>query len=126
MEDQLKMLDQAEAHFKNHRFSEGANLVWQASFQAIAEAAHALNLPCNNKAEAHQAAKTLDQIRPNPELRYINTLLHAAIYTKEAATRHIPSENQWEPDEYVEYLHNKRIMVNALNAIAKETIPITA
>lgn len=126
MNKQLAMLDEAEVHFNNHRFTEGADLVWNAAFQSIAQAARALGIPCENRDQAWPAAKKLDQIRPNPELRYITTILHASVYPEYAATQHEPDENQWEPHEYIDKLDGHRQMVAALQRITEEKATLIA
>ena len=126
MSAQLKMLDQAEVHFRNHRFVEGADLVWNAAFQALAQAAQTLGIPCENRDQAWPAAKQLDQIRPNPELRYKTTIIHASVYQDYAATQHEPDENQWEPHEYIDKLDRHRQMVTALQRIAQEKAALIA
>ena len=120
MSAQLEMLDQAEVHFRNHRFVEGADLVWNAAFQSLAQAANLMGIPCNEKAEAYTAAETLDRISPNPETDYGSVILLAGIYPKSAATHHNPTQWQWEPEEYIEYLEDHRIMVKALESLTKE------
>lgn len=119
----LKMLDQAEVHFSNHHFAAGADLVWNAAFQATAQAARALELPCNDKKQAYEVAEYLDRNRPNPELRYVNYLLHAGIYPTLAANQCHLAEDQWRPGEYLEYLPHKRKLVVALEAITKNPTP---
>ena len=126
MNKQLAMLDEAEIHFRNHRFIEGADLVWNAAFQSLAQAAQALGIPCENRDQAWPAAEQLDQIRPNPEIWYITTILNASAYPRYAATQHEPDENQWEPHEYIEYLEDHRQMVAALRTIAHEKLAMTA
>ena len=126
MKEQLEMLDQAEVHFRNHRFIEGADLVCKASFQAITQTAQAMNMPCNNKKEIYDFAKYLDRNHPNPEIRYITTILHAGVYPEYAATQHEPDENQWEPYEYIHYLHGHRQMVTALHNITQEKAALIA
>ena len=69
-------------------------MIWNASLQAVVEAAAALNLPCRTNDEVHLAAETLYQIRPNPEIRYTITLLHASLYPEEATTPNDPTEWQ--------------------------------
>ena len=118
----LKMLDQAEIHFANHHFTEGGDLVWNAAFQAAAAAAHALGLPCNNKKEAYEVAEYLEQNRPNSEPTYVNYLLNAGIYPTLAANQCHLAEDQWSPQEYIEYLPHKRKLVTALEAIAQNPI----
>ena len=124
----LLMLDQAETHFRNHRFPEGADLVRNACFQALAEAAHTLNLPCSSRSEAWTAAETLEQIRPhpNPYIKYSISLLHANTYVLEAETRDEPGEDPRLPHEYIEKLYDKRIMIAALTAIAQEQSAVPA
>ena len=122
MNPHLKMLDEAEDHFNKHQFIEGAHLVWTASLQAVVAAAKALDLPCDTNGEAHLAAESLDRIRPNDEFSYATTLLHASLYPQEAATHLDPTTWQWEPEEYIESLYNKRLMIAALTAIAHDPV----
>lgn len=117
MNQQLEMLDQAEVHFKNQRFIEGADLVWNASFQALAQAAGAMGIPCNEKDEAYEAAAILDRICPSLETDYGSVILLAGIYPKSAATYHNPTQWQWATEEYLEYLEDHRITVKALEAV---------
>ena len=123
MNSKLNMLDQAETHFINHEFSPGADLVRNACFQALAEAASTLGIPCASNSEAWTAAEKLDQIRPhpNPHISYSLSILHAGTYVKSAATHHNPTSRQWEPHEYIEGLYDKRIIIASIEAIAQET-----
>ena len=47
-----QLLDAAEQEFRHHRFTAGANLVWDAAYQSVASAASRDNLPCRNVQEA--------------------------------------------------------------------------
>ena len=104
----LQMLDRAEVLFQVHCFTEGADLVRNATYQALKQAARTLNIPCRNQEQAYQAAKTIESLSREQNIHYITTLLHAGVYPSEAENRQTPTEDQWDPEEFIDHLDGHR------------------
>ena len=110
-----KLLDAAEQEFRQHRFTTGANLVWDAAYQSVAIAARRANLPCRTEAEAYDAAEALDRKHKGESLDYWLRLRVADVFRTQAAHRGQDGDWLWEPDEYLESMAGIRFMVNHIS-----------
>ena len=119
MDAQMRMLDEAEAHFNAGQFIKGADLVWQAAYGAVTNAAARAGHPCRNKTDAFRFAKTLRPPEHLPELKHWHriNLSAAEAYIKQANQVEPDSYWPWEPREYIETLDSIREMVEHLNAL---------
>ena len=121
----LQMLDRAEVLFQVHCFTEGSDLVQKATFQALTQAARVMNIPCHNQEQAYEAAKTIDSLSPEQNIHYTTTLLHAGVYQSEAENRQTTTEDQWDPEEFIEHLDGHRDAILELLAFvnAQKAVP---
>ena len=115
MRTPTQLLDAAEQEFRQHRFTAGADLVWNAAYQSIAAAARHANLPCRNAQEAYDAANLLDQQKPDSPLHHWIRLRLADTFHTQAAHHGGDGDWQWSPDEYIESLAGIRLMVSHLS-----------
>ena len=124
-----QLLDAAEQEFQHHRFTAGANLVWDAAYQSVAAAASRDNLHCRNEQEAYDAATLLNQQQPDHPVDHWLQLRLADVFRSQAAHHGENADWQWAPDEYIENLYGIREMVAHLsqNGMAvKTSAPSTA
>ena len=108
----VQMLDAAEQEFRHHRFTAGANLVWDAAYQSIAAAAHCINLPCRNEQEAYDAATLLDQQPSDDPAHHWIRLSLADAFRTQAAHHGGDGDWLWDADEYIESMVGIRLMVS--------------
>ena len=64
MSTPAKTLDHAEQRYRDGDFHMGADLVWQAAYNAIEAAAQQLGMPCHSEAQAYAVAACLDRSKP--------------------------------------------------------------
>lgn len=118
-----QLLNRAEQEFRQHRFTSGADLVWDAAYQSVAIAAKHANLPCNNEQEAYDAAAHLDRIQQETSPDHWLRLQAADVFRTQAAHYGEDGDWQWEPDEYIECLGDIREMIAWLSQ-SETTAPV--
>ena len=116
MNQHIKALDNAERHFQAGRMREGADLVWNATYTAVKDAARRHNLPCASETDVFTSAPTLDVICPHPFVIHALHLSAADLYRHQTSGDDIPDEIRWEPHEFVENLAGLRLMIQNLEA----------
>ena len=114
MNAQLRMLDQAENHFRRQEFQDGAALVWQAAAQSVTAAGDRAGLPCGTTRDIYAAALAMNRLHPAQHMDHHLYLSLADIYRRQAATHDDPVGWQWEPRDYIENLSGIRAMVQCL------------
>ena len=110
-----QLLDAAEQEFRQHRFTSGADLVWDATYQSVAIAARRANLPCRTEEETYDAAEVLDRKHRGEPLDYWLRLRVADVFRTQAAHHGEDGDWLWEPDEYLESMAGIRFMVNHIS-----------
>ena len=108
MNTATQMLDAAEREFRNHRFLDGANLVWDAACQSISTAARRINLPCNAQQDIYGIAAKLDHGQEANRSEHWICLSAADAYRTQAAHYGGDGDWEWDADEYVENLDGIR------------------
>lgn len=108
MNTPTQMLDAAEQEFRNHRFLDGANLVWDATCQSITTAARRFNLPCNAEQDIYSIAAKLDHEQDVNRSEHWICLSVADAYRTQAAHYGGDGDWEWDADEYVENLDGIR------------------
>lgn len=106
-----QMLDAAEQEFRHHRFTAGANLVWDAAYQSVTAAAHCVNLPCCNEQEAYDIAEMLDRKHFGEPVHHWLRIRAADVFRTQAAHHGEDGDWQWDQDEYIESLADIRAMI---------------
>lgn len=106
-----QLLDAAEQEFRQHRFTAGANLVWDAARQPVAAAASRDNLPCRNEQEAYDIAQMLDRKHLGEPVHHWLRLRAADVFRTQAAHNGEDGDWQWDPDEYIESLADIQAMI---------------
>ena len=109
-----QLLDAAEQEFRQHRFTAGADLVWDAACQPVALAAGRANLPCRNEQEAYEIAAKMDRKHTGEPVHHWLRLRAADVFRTQAAHHSEDGDWQWQPDEYLESLADIREMMTWL------------
>lgn len=106
-----QMLDAAELEFQQRRFTSGANLVWEAAHQSVADAAQHAKLPCCDEQDAYDIAALLDSSQPGEPVHHWLRLRVADAYRTQAAHKGEDGDWLWEPAEYIQNMTGIRLMV---------------
>ena len=114
----LRLLNQALSLFTTEQYVAGADLVWEAAYNAVASAAGRAGQPCRDKMDAFRFAKTLPPPAHLPELEHWHriNLSAADAYVKQANKVEPYCYWPWQPHEYVEHIASIRDMVRHLNS----------
>lgn len=117
------LLDQAEEMFRNAEYAKGADLVWNAVYGSLQEAAAAKGLKHGNLKEALEAADALESTRTPTLLPYGDAICFGQELLTQADTRGMEGDWEWSQQEYrdnLEYLHQ---FIADMDAIAQATAP---
>ena len=121
MHDPVKTLAQAEQRYRDGEFRQGADLVWQAAYCAIAAEAQQLGVPCQDEAHAYTVAAYLDQQASNGYADHQLYLSLSDVHRRQADNADIPTDWRWSRQDYIDSLPGIRAMIERLPAANTKT-----
>ena len=116
-------LAQAEQSYRDGEFRQGADLVWQAAYNAIAAEAQQLGVPCQDEAQAYTVAAYLDQQETNGYADHQLYLSLSDIHRRQADNADIPTASRWSRQDYIDSLPGIRAMTERISVDKAKPVP---
>ena len=91
MASPIQIMEYAKRHYPDGEFHQGADLVWQAAYNAIEAAAQQSGMPCRYEAQAYAVAAYLDQRKPDGYEDHSLYLILSDVHRRQANTTDFPS-----------------------------------